>query len=384
MATRAGDWSATRIGGETVRAFLPAGLPPTPPIDFSGLQIRLEEATAALGRLDGIATVLPGTPLFLYMYVRKEALLSSQIEGTQSSLNDLLAHEDQDLPGAPLDDVTEVSNYVAAMNFGLERLSSLPLSLRLIREIHERLMSSGRGSQLEPGRFRTSQNWIGGSRPSNAVYVPPPPERMAESLHDLELFLHERESGLPLLVRAGLAHLQFESIHPFLDGNGRLGRLLITLLLCSEGALSQPLLYLSLYLKTHRARYYELLQHVRETGDWEVWLDFFLTGVRDTSTQAVGAAREILDLFDEDRKRIAALGRKAASPLRVHELLQTKPSVSVAAAARVLELSEPTVRTSLTRLEALGIVQESTGRRRGRRYAYARYLDILARGTEPL
>ena len=384
MATRAGEWLTARTGGETVRAFLPAPLPPVPAIDFAGLQLLLEEATAALGRLDGVATVLPGTPLFLYMYVRKEALLSSQIEGTQSSLNDLLAHEDGDLPGAPLDDVTEVSNYVGAMSFGLQRLETLPLSLRLIREIHERLMSSGRGARLEPGRFRTSQNWIGGTRPGNAAYVPPPPDRMTRSLHDLESFLHERESGLPLLVRAGLVHVQFESIHPFLDGNGRLGRLLVTLLLCSEGALSQPLLYLSLFLKTHRSRYYELLQHVRETGDWETWLDFFLTGVRDTSTQAVGAAREILDLFDADRRRIAGLGRQAASPLRVHELLQSRPSVSVASAARTLELSEPTVRTALGRLEAIGVVAESTGRRRGRRYAYLRYLDILSKGTEPL
>lgn len=384
MAGREGRWLVSESGGEIIRAFLPGPLPPVPPIDFSALQVRLEEASASLGRLDGIATVLPGTPLFLYMYVRKEALLSSQIEGTQSSLTDLLAHEDRDLPGAPLDDVTEVSNYVAAMDFGLKRLETLPLSLRLLREIHERLMSSGRGSLLEPGSFRTSQNWIGGTRPGNAAYVPPPPDQMTACLNDLELFLHERHSGIPLLIRAGIAHLQFESIHPFLDGNGRLGRLLITLLLCSEGALSQPLLYLSLYLKSHRRRYYELLQHVRETGDWETWLDFFLTGVRDTSTQAVDAAREILDLFESDRRAVAALGRRAASPLRVHELLQSKPSVSVGAAARTLELSEPTVRTALKRLESLGIVVESTGRQRGRRYAYHRYLGILARGTEPL
>jgi len=384
MTTRAGEWAITTTGGETVRAFLPAPLPPVPSIDFSGLQIRLEEATGALGRLDGVATVLPGTPLLLYMYVRKEALLSSQIEGTQSSLNDLLAHEDDDLPGVPIDDVTEVSNYVAAMEYGLKRLETLPLSLRLIREIHERLMSSGRGSLLEPGQFRTSQNWIGGTRPGNAAYVPPPPDKMTDALNDLELFLHERDSGLPLLVRAGIAHVQFESIHPFLDGNGRLGRLLITLLLCSEGALSQPLLYLSLFLKTHRARYYELLQLVRETGDWETWLDFFLTGVRDTSTQALGAAREILDLFDADRREIARLGRKAASALRVHELLQSRPSLSVGSAATALQLSEPTIRTALERLEQLDIVAESTGRRRGRRYVYRRYLDILARGTEPL
>lgn len=378
------EWLVTEVGGETVRAFVPADLPPAPSLDMTRLYLPLEEASAALGRLDGIATVLPGTPLFIYMYVRKEALLSAQIEGTQSSLSDLLAHEDQDLPGAPLDDVVEVSNYVGAMEFGLKRMESLPLSLRLIREIHEQLMSSGRGSLLEPGSFRTSQNWIGGTRPGNAVYAPPPPDQMQRSLNNLELFLHEQESGLPLLIRAGLAHVQFESIHPFLDGNGRLGRLLITLLLCSRGALSQPLLYLSLYLKTHRERYYELLQHVRTTGDWESWLDFFLTGVRDTSTQAAGAAREIIELFENDRRNIATLGRKAASQLRVHELLQSKPSVSVGAAARALELTEPTIRTALDRLEALGIVLEATGKKRGKRYTYARYLDILTEGTEPL
>lgn len=384
MSTRAGKWMVSNSGGESVRAFLPAPLPPVPSIDFSGLQIRLEEATSSLGRLDGIATVLPGTPLFLYMYVRKEALLSSQIEGTQSSLNDLLAHEDRETPGAPIDDVTEVSNYVAAMEYGLQRLQTLPISLRLIREIHERLMDTGRGSQLEPGHFRTSQNWIGGSRPGNAIYVPPPPEHMTQSLHDLETFLHAEDTGLPLLVRAGLAHLQFESIHPFLDGNGRLGRLLITLMLCSHGSLSQPLLYLSLYLKTHRARYYELLQHVRETGEWEAWLDFFLTGVRDTSDQAVSAAREILELFESDRRKIAALGRKASSPLRVHEFLQSRPSISVASAASKLELSEPTIRTAIGKLQSLGIVAESTGKQRNRRYSYSRYLGILARGTDPL
>src|SRR5882672_8602475 len=252
------------------RAFIPAILSPAPSIRMDGnLPRLLSEADRALGRLDGSIYTLPNPDLFLYMYVRKEAVLSSQIEGTQSTLSDLLRFENAAIEGEPIDDVREVSSYVDALMYGLERLHELPISLRLIREMHARLMASGRGATKNPGEFRTSQNWIGGTRPGNAIFVPPPPEKLNECLGAFERFLHADHPGIPLLVRAALVHVQFETIHPFLDGNGRLGRLLITFLLCAAGALHEPILYLSLYFKTHRQRYYELLQNVRDTGDWE-------------------------------------------------------------------------------------------------------------------
>jgi Fic family protein len=328
---------------------------------------------------------LPDLSLLLYTYVRKEAVLSSQIEGTQSSLSDLLLYENDEAPGAPIEDVQEVSNYVAAMNHGLERMrSGFPLSLRLIREIHEILLSQGRGSGKQPGEFRRSQNWIGGSRPGNAVFVPPPPELLAECLNQFELFLHDEQTGLPLLIRAGLVHVQFETIHPFLDGNGRLGRLLITFLLCAQGALREPILYLSLYFKTNRAAYYELLDRVRTKGDWEAWLDFFLVGVRDTAEQAASASREILDLFNKDRKKIETLGRPAASVLRVFQHMQRNPIIAIPSAAKRIGISAPTVAKSLGHMINLGILEETTGRERHRLFVYRRYLNILNEGTEPL
>ena len=279
----------------------------------------------------------------------------------------------------------EVSNYVAAMNHGLERMrSGFPLSLRLIREIHEILLSKGRGSGKQPGEFRRSQNWIGGSRPGNAVFVPPPPELLDECLNQLELFLHDEQTGLPLLVRAGLVHVQFETIHPFLDGNGRLGRLLITFLLCAQGALREPILYLSLYFKTNRAAYYELLDRVRTKGDWEAWLDFFLVGVRDTAEQAASASREILALFNRDREKIETLGRPAASVLRVFQHMQRNPIIAIPSAAKRIGISAPTVAKSLGHMIELGILEETTGRERHRLFVYRRYLDILNEGTEPL
>jgi len=339
----------------------------------------------ALGRLDGLATLLPDTSLFLYLYVRKEALLSSQIEGTQSSLADLLLFENEETPGVPLDDVEEVSNYVAAMNHGLKRLrDGFPLSLRLVREIHGVLLRGGRGADKEPGEFRRTQNWVGGTRPGNAAFVPPPPERLMECLGALEKFLHDRTVSLPILVKAALAHVQFESIHPFLDGNGRLGRLLITLMLCANGALTEPTLYLSLYFKTHRDRYYDHLQRVRTKGAWEDWLAFFLKGVEETSKQASDAATRIVDLFKKDRAKIAALGRPAATALRVHEYLQSKPYLSMPVAAKALGISKPTVKAALDHLVKLKIARETTGRRRGRVYAYSGYLGILSEGTEPI
>jgi Fic family protein len=268
-SARLGTYIVSSVGGEKVRAFVPPPLPPAPPLLLADLQVRLEQANQALGRLDGLASILPNLPHFIYMYVRKEAVLSSQIEGTQSSLSDLLLFESAEAPGVPLPDVQEVSNYVAAMNHGLRRLrEGFPLSLRLIREIHATLLARGRGSDKQPGEFRRSQNWIGGTRPGNAHFVPPPPEQVMESMGALELFLHTDRPDLPVLVKAGLVHVQFESIHPFLDGNGRVGRLLIVFLLCAAGVLREPILYLSLYFKTHRQRYYELLDRVRTEGDW--------------------------------------------------------------------------------------------------------------------
>lgn len=382
---RLGQWQVSSTLGERVRAFLPPRLPPSPPLSLDRLYRPLEDANRALGRLDGVSSILPDPSLFLYMYVRKEALLSSQIEGTQSSLSDLLLFELEEAPGAPLDDVQEVSNYVAAMTLGLERMrSGMPLSLRLIREVHATLLAKGRGAAKQPGEFRHSQNWIGGTRPGNALFVPPPPEHVLDLLSDLERFIHADEPALPVLIRAGLIHVQFETIHPFLDGNGRLGRLLITLFLVAENILKEPILYLSLYFKTHRSHYYDLLQRVRERGDWEAWLDFFLAGVAETSNQAANAAREILQLFEADRQRIEHLGRPASSALRVHQLLQQKPLVAVQDAEARLGLSAPTIRASIRHLAELGIVREATGRQRRRVFVYHRYLDILSRGTEPL
>jgi Fic family protein len=301
---------------------------PDPPLRLNGLQQVLEQANQAVGRLDGLASVLPDLSLFIYTYVRKEAVVSSQIEGTQSSLSDLLMFENDEVPGVPMHDVQEVSNYVSAMNHGLQRLrSGFPLSLRLIREIHEVLLSKGRGNEKHPGEFRTSQNWIGGTRPGNASFVPPPPELVLDCMSSLELFLYEDRPDLPLLIKAGLVHVQFETIHPFLDGNGRLGRLLITFLLCAQDVIREPILYLSLYFKAHRSAYYDLLDRVRVKGDWEVWLQFFLTGVKETADQAASAARRIVALFEKDQRQIEALGRPAASVLRVFQHMQRNPIV---------------------------------------------------------
>lgn len=384
-ALRLGQRVTISTAGEKAEAFVPPPLPPTPTVQMDRLYRLLEGANRALGRLDGVTSVLPDTPLFLYMYIRKEALLSSQIEGTQSSLSDLLLFESAEAPGVPLDDVQEVSNYVAAMNHGLVRIrEGFPLSLRLIREIHEMLLSKGRGSTKQPGEFRRSQNWIGGTRPGNALFVPPPPDRVLDLMSDLEKFIHADTPGIPALIKAGLVHVQFETIHPFLDGNGRLGRLLITFLLCTQGILKEPILYLSLYFKTHRRHYYDLLQQVRERGDWETWLEFFLEGITETSLQAADAAREILNLFEADRRRVESLGRPAASALRVHQLLQQKPIMAIPEAVQRLGISAPTIAKSTHHLEELGILREITGKQRGRMFVYSDYLSILSRGTEPL
>ncbi len=375
---RLGRYVGTAVAGEKVRAFVPPPLPPVPQLDLLSLLGPLSEADRAVGRLDGITALVPDTSLFLYMYVRKEAVLSSQIEGTQSTLNDLLRFESDAAAGAPVDDIREVSNYIAAMEHGLARLSKLPLSLRLIREMHEKLMASGRGMTKQPGAFRTSQNWIGGTRPGNAIFVPPPPQEVMPALHDLESFLHDKKDRLPPLIKAGLAHVQFETIHPFLDGNGRLGRLLITLYLCERGVLRAPLLYLSLYFKQHRETYYRLLQEVRERGAWEAWLEFFLEGIADTANQAFQTANKIVALFQEDRQRIGAEAAAPNSVLRVHELLQTSPYVTAPGARKKSGLALPTVNAALDQLVKLGMVVEVTGKKRGRVYSYRRYLDLLS------
>ncbi len=370
--------------GESVRAFIPAPLPPEPPVVLDGmLQSRLESALLALGRLDSITTLLPDTALFLYTYVRKEAVLSSQIEGTQSSLSDLLLFEVEAAPGIPLDDVTEVSNYVAAMEHGLLRLrEGFPLCNRLIREIHTKLLSTGRGSDQERGRFRRSQNWIGGTRPGNAHFVPPPPEDIEPCMSDLEKFLHAEEPFMPQLIRAGLAHVQFETIHPFLDGNGRLGRLLITFILCHRGMLREPLLYLSLFFKQHRDEYYRLLDQVRTEGEWEAWICFFLEGVAVTAEGALETARRLVELFARDRQRIQRQGREAGSMLRAFEALKRRPVLTLPGMCRLSGLTHPTVSAAMQRMERLGIVRELTGHARNRVFGYLDYLAILNEGTE--
>jgi Fic family protein len=381
---RLGRFVETPVAGEVVRAFVPSPLPPIPPIDILGLLDRLSHAERALGRLDGITMLLPRQELFLYMYVRKEAVLSSQIEGTQSTLADLLRFEAEAQAGQPIDDIREVSNYVDAMMYGLERLETLPLSLRLIREMHARLLHSGRGGTKSPGEFRRSQNWIGGTRPGNALFVPPPVTEMDGCLADLERFIHDETSRLPALIKAGLLHVQFETIHPFLDGNGRIGRLLVTLYLCVNGVLRSPLLYLSLYLKTHRAEYYRLLQDVRENGNWEAWLDFFLTGIAETANQAFDAATRIVGLFKEDREAITAHSDRPGSALRIHDCFQRAPFLTANLLVEETGLSAPTVNAALADLERMGVVEEVTGRKRGRVFGYRSYLAILSEGTDPL
>lgn len=381
-----GEYISCSVSGENYKAFLPSPLPPEPPLDMSHLSKLLAEASAALARLDSMSGFLPDVNLFIYMYVRKEALLSSQIEGTQSSFSDLLRHENEEALGTPdEEDVQEVSNYVAALNHGLERMrEGFPLSLRLIREIHEILLSHGRSSTKMPGELRRSQNWIGGPRPSKAKFVPPPPEKLDHCLGDLEKFLHAEDDNIPILIKGALAHVQFETIHPFLDGNGRIGRLLITLLLCAHGIIKEPILYLSLWFKTRRDEYYPQLQYIRETGDWEEWTRFFLQGVVEVANQGVSTSRRILDLFEADKVKIETLGKAAPSAIQILTFMQRRPVVSVNDLKKELELTVPTLNTGLKNLEKLGLVSEITGRQRDRLFAYQDYLAILSEDTNPL
>ncbi|MCR9093183.1 MAG: Fic family protein [bacterium] len=380
-----GRYEETVIGGDRVAAFVPLPLPPMPSLDLTGLNRLAAEANVSLGRLDGVSTLLPDKELLLYTYIRKEALLSSQIEGTQSTLSDLLLFELDEAPGVPESDVVEVASYVAALQHGLERLrGGFPLSTRLIREIHEVLLARGRGSDKQPGEFRTTGVWLGGQRARDAEFVPPPANRLAECLTDLERFLHAEDDDLPPLLRAGLAHVQFETIHPFLDGNGRVGRLLITFLLCEQRTLSDPLLYLSLYFKQHRTEYYSLLTRVRTHGDWEAWMSFYLEGVTSVAQEVVAATDRLSRLFSKDRNSIANRGRRAGSALRVLEAFSARPLGSISSVSERTELSFPTVSSSIDLLVELGIVRELTGKQRNRLFVYDEYLSILNEGTEPL
>jgi len=375
-----GTYVQVATAGEKFRAFLPAPLPPDPPIAWSAaLRRRFDDALVALGRLDALAAHLPNASLLLYSFVRKEAVLSSQIEGTQSSLADLLLYEIDEQPGVPVEDAREVSRCVAALEHGLKALrSGLPLSMRLLRGMHEVLMSHPGGRSKTPGQVRRSQVWIGGTRPSNATFVPPPANALPDCLGAFERFLNDEPEPTPPLLKAALAHVQFETIHPFLDGNGRLGRLLIVLQLVTDRVLREPMLYPSLYFKTHRALYYELLNEVRLQGDWERWLDFFAGGVEVSATQAVATANALLALINTDRDRIAGLGRAASSALKIHLALQRQPIATSAALVKITGLTAATVNKSLAHLETLGVVTELTNRQRGRVFSYRRYVDELA------
>jgi cell filamentation protein, protein adenylyltransferase len=387
-SNRAGELKVVETGKDGYSAFYPNPLPPDPAVEIDAdLQALLDQANQALGRLDGITLLLPDPDQFLFTYVRKEAVLSSQIEGTQSSLSDLLLFEADAAPGVPLADAQEASNYIAAMNHALDRIESgeLPLCNRLLREAHRSLLQSVRGAEKAPGRFRREQNWIGGNRPAVARYVPPPWQEVEPAMAGLEKFLHDHPDRTPILVKAALAHAQFETIHPFLDGNGRVGRLLITLLLVAEGVLKQPLLYLSLYLKQNRDDYYDHLQRIRLEGAWEPWLQFFLEGVIEVAESTTATTRDLVHMIERDRQKIHEFGRAAATALRVHDLAARFVVFRPTSAARVLKLSEPPVYAAVRRLEEAKILREVTGRKRGKLYVYDEYLGRLNEGTtEPV
>ena len=377
MQTRAGRYVAQAKG---YRAFIPKPLPPNPPINLQGkMQVLLSQADHALGRLDGSIQTLPHPDLFVAMYVRKEAVLSSQIEGTQSSLHDVLAAEARIFSPDRPRDVDEVINYVRAMNHGLKCLEDgRPISICLLREIHKELLTGTRGQDRTPGELRLLQNWIGPPGPlSDAIFVPPPPHEVPNALNELECFLQE-DTSLPLLIRVGLVHAQFETIHPFRDGNGRLGRLLITLMLCDQKALIRPVLYLSYFFKLYRQEYYDHLQYVRDQGDWESWLTFFLTGVFLVSQQATHTAQRILTMRENHRQIITdQLGRTAANGHRVLEHLYQKPFISVAEVQGLLESTYPVANNIVTKLIEHGILQEITGRKRNRRFEYTDYVNLF-------
>lgn len=374
----------SRTGGEVAKAFIPNPLPPKDNIKLnSRLSDMLDDALVSLGRLDSISSILPDASLFLYMYVRKEAVLSSRIEGTQSSISDLLMYEMEEIPGVPIDDAVEVSNYVKALEYGVARIDEgFPVSSRLFKEIHSILLSNGRGSSKQPGEFRTSQNWIGGTRPGNAVFVPPPPEFINECMSNLENFINDINAGTQILLKASLSHVQFETIHPFLDGNGRLGRLLITLLLYEKKILRKPLLYLSLYFKVHRQEYYELLTNVRQKGDWEKWIEFFCEAVIYTSEQAVNTAVRLVEITNKDEESIKKLGRSSSTSLVAYRCFVKQPLLNANTIQKQTNLSTATIHSSLVNLTKLGIIKEISHKKRNKIFIYEKYIDILNEGTE--
>jgi Fic family protein len=376
-ASRAGQY-VEQIEG--YGAFIPNPLPPVPEIIMDQeMWNALSQADRALGRLDGATDALPNPDLFVFMYVRKEAVLSSQIEGTQASLIDVLEFESQALEPDNPQEVAEVVNYISAVNYGLERLKELPVSLRLIREIHQELMKGVRGAERNPGEFRRSQNWIGagGCSLAEASYVPPPPYEMLQSLDNLEKFLHS-SNPMPTLIKVGLAHAQFETIHPFLDGNGRTGRLLITFLLCEQNILLRPLLYISYYFKKHRSEYYDRLQAVRDSGNWEGWLKFFLRGVYEVAQEAAATARKIVNLKEEHRQLVLnAMGRRSGNAIALLESLYFRPIFTVEHAEAITNLSYPNANTLIKDLSDIGLLQEITGQKRNRAFSYAPYLAVF-------
>lgn len=374
----------SKAGGEIVKSFVPNKLPPDKPIELnSSLSDKLDKALVSLGRLDTVSDVLPNSSLFLYMYVRKEAVLSSMIEGTQSSISDLLLYEMEEMPGVPVDDTLEVSNYVKALDYGVQRIDEgFPISNRLFKEIHGVLLSKGRGSSKQPGEFRQSQNWIGGTRPGNAVYVPPPPNMIYECMGNLENFLHDITGSTPILIKAALSHVQFETIHPFLDGNGRLGRLLITLLLYEKKILKKPLLYLSLYFKAHRQEYYELLTNVRINGDWEKWIEFFCEAVLYTSNQAVSTAQKLVGLVNKDEENIKTFGRSSGSASAVYKCFIKQPLLNANIIKKQTDLSTASIYSSLENLVKSGIIREMSQKKRNKIFVYRDYINILNEGTE--
>jgi len=385
MNKRIGKYVTINTKMEPFKAFIPPKLPPTPPLNMDVLYPYLDKATKAISELNGMTSIIPNVSLFIYMYVRKEALLSSQIEGTQSSFSDLILFENEQKPEVSVEDIEEVSHYVSAISHGLKRLKSgFPLCLRLLKEMHAILLTGSRGSLKSPGNFRHTQNWIGGTRPGNALFVPPPPEQLPDILSNFEKLLHTGTHKMPPLVMTGLAHLQFESIHPFLDGNGRLGRLLIILLLCNDGLLQEPILYISLYLKQNRETYYRLLQEVRTNGSWETWLEFFLEGITETAINTMATMQKMNQLFNQDLEQINTLGRAKLSCIDTLNILQKIPQISVTELAKQLKISAPTARQALNNLIDLGIVSEISHKQRDRVYTYTQYLKMLTEGAKPL
>lgn len=372
------------ITSECYDTFIPNDLPPKPEIDTTAVSSLLEKANQAIGALNGVISTVPDSAIINYMYVRKEALLSSQIEGTQSTLDDLLKYEAKQTQGLPVEDASEVSSYVAALNYGIKRINEgFPLALRLIKEIHAILLKNSRGKTKSPGEFRSSQNWIGGTRPGNARFVPCPPDKLLDILSRLEKFINE-EDNIPSLIKAALIHVQFETIHPFLDGNGRLGRLLITFFLCVKGLLKSPFLYLSLFFKKNRTLYYEHLNNVRYQGDWESWIQFFLEGVIETSDDARKTIILIQKLFADDEQKLKTLGKAQKSAQIVFEQFEQKPILTVAEIESKIKLSRPTIISSVNRLIELGILTNTSEKKWGQAYAYTGYIDLLSPESNPL